>query len=87
MTKVSDKSTSNNTKSDNNWLDCEANEHFVWNRNVCTTYEKVKLDSVETFNGIAYIVDEWEVSFKFKRSEIMIKCKHAHEFKENLLSL
>lgn len=42
---------------------------------------------VETYDCMAYIIGEGELSFKFNNSDIKIKCKHVHEFKENVLSL
>ena len=74
-------------KSDATWLDCGANDHFMWNKSVFNSYKSISPTPVETCNGTAYIIGEGSVRFKFDTEEITIHCKHAPDFNKNVISL
>ena len=59
----------------------------MWDKTVFLNYKEIQPTPVETCNGTAYIVGEGIVSFKLGSEDINIKCKHAPDFNENVISL
>ena len=84
---VSFKSNNGTNHTDKTWLDCGANDNFVWDRSSFCTYKEIPLTSVETCNGKSDIVGEGDVKFMLGKEEVILKCKHTPEFKENLIAL
>ena len=51
------------------------------------TFTKIKTTPVESCNGTTFIVGEGDVKFKLNDEEILIRCKHTPDFKEQVILL
>lgn len=78
---------SSQPKSEKTWLDCGANEHFVWNREKFSCYRAIEPSAVETCGGASRIIGEGDVTFKIGSMDVTLTCKHAPDFAENIISL
>lgn len=74
-------------KNDDTWLDFGASDNFVRNRRAFKTYKSIAATPVDIFDGVAQIVGEGEVGFKFANQEVTFTYKHALKFNKNVLSL
>lgn len=81
------KASSWKNKTDETWLDCGANDHFVWDRKAFKNYNSIPSTPVDTCDGVAQITGEGDVTFKLDHREITLRCKHAPEFDQNVISL
>ena len=84
---LSFKSNTQANKSDQTWLDCGANNNFVWDRSVFVTYKETPVQHVETCNGTSEMVGEGDVKFLLGEKVITLKCKHTPGFNENVIAL
>lgn len=75
------------SKTDDTWLDCDANDHFVWNRDAVQFSESLSPTSVNTFNGSDQILGHENVRFSFDGGKVTLVCKHNPDFDLNVVSL
>lgn len=63
------------------WIGPGADENFVWNTRDFKTYKSIAAPPVDNCHGVAQIVGEGEVAFKFTNCEVTLMYKHAPKFK------
>lgn len=67
------------------WIDFGENDHFLWDRQAFEDFKGIKQIPVKTSNDQSMIIGEGKPRLKFDRKEVILKCKHAGEFREKLI--
>lgn len=75
------------SKPQKTWLDCGANDHFIRDREVFTTYEPVDRATVNTCAGTGTIFGKGLVRFQTSTATLSLQCKHVPDFDENVIAL